>query len=127
MTDECVDEDRVQDQGLATDDVIEELAAVPGRVQDRVDAITAPNPIHVIDAVVIDQGQMINHLVGVPGQDQGLHASLGQSHDLKIELMMLWLTTKLSTPTEMVSTPMSMAPVSDHAPAPKTPMVTYLL
>lgn len=89
MIEEREDEDRVQDRGLAIEDVIEDPVAVPGRVQGRVDEITAPDPTHETDAVAIDRGRMINRPAGVPGQDLGLHESHDQSQDPEIQMMSL--------------------------------------
>lgn len=89
MIEECEGEDRVQDQGLAIEDVTEDPAAVPGLVQGRVDVITAPDPTHETDVVAIDRDRMINRPAGGPGQDLGLHESRDLSQDPKIEIMTL--------------------------------------
>lgn len=83
--------DHVQDQGPATDDVTEDPEADLDRVQDLVDAATAPHPDPAIDVVVTDQDRKINQLVSGPDHDQDHHASLVQSPDRQEKEMLQWI------------------------------------
>lgn len=83
--------DPVQDQGPATGDVTEDPEADPDRVQDLVDAATAPDPDPAIDVVVIDQDRKINQIVSGQDHDQNRDVSLIQSRDRQEMEMLQWI------------------------------------